>query len=368
MLHPNLPGSRPTESPQQMKRTIPFLIVLSLIFAACGSEAEETTTTTSSSTTMAVAAETTTTSTSTTTTTLPPGPSSPLTGLESEYPDQLDRRVVAIKIDNHANARPQSGLETAAAVYELPVEASLTRFIAMFHDQDSTYVGPNRSGRPTDPTLVKPLGATFVISGAQPWVQSVINNYDVDWFGEVRGPSFRISSRRAPHNLYLNTLLVRAEADRRGFPDDPPPDMFTWGEFPADAEPATEIFFDWTSVTKITWKWNGSGYERYIGETTHDWISEDGETTEPIEMDTLIVIYAGRYTASGSSGSAVPAMDAVGTGLVQVFSGGKVVEGTWSRDSADELFVLTNADGSTLEVPPGRPWINIFPDNRTVTW
>ena len=344
-----------------MKRSIPLLISLSLVFAACGSKAEETTTTTS--TTIAVAAETTTTSTSTTTTTtLPPGPSSPLTGLESEYPDQLDRRVVAIKIDNHANAQPQSGLETAAAVYELPVEASLTRFIALFHDQDSTYVGPNRSGRPTDPTLVKPLGATFVISGAQPWVQSVINNY------EVRGPSFRISSRRAPHNLYLNTLLVRAEADRRGFPDDPPPNMFTWGEFPADAEPATEIFFDWTSVTKITWKWNGSGYERYIGENTHNWIAQDGGATGPIEMDTLIVIYATRYTASGSTGSAVPAMDAVGTGVVQVFSGGKVVEGTWARESADELFVLTNDDGSTLEVPPGRPWINIFPDNRTVTW
>lgn len=352
-----------------MKRILPLVTVLSLLFIGCGSNADETTTTTAPTTTIAVAAPTTTTSTSTTTTTtLPPGPSSPLTGMESENPDLLDRRVVAVKIDNHANARPQSGLETAAAVYELPVEASLTRFIALFHDQDSTYVGPNRSGRPTDPTLVAPLGATFVISGAQPWVQSVINNYDVDWFGEVRGPSFRISSRRAPHNLFVDTVKIREEADRRSFPDDPPQDMFTWGELPATAEPATEIFFDWTSVTKITWKWNGSGYERYIGETTHNWISQDGETTEPVETDTLIVLYARRYTASGSTGSAVPAMDTVGTGVVQVFAEGKVVEGTWSRESADELFVLTAADGSVLEVPPGRPWINIFPDNRTVTW
>lgn len=350
-----------------MKRLIPLSLALTLLLVACGSDAEETTTT--STTTPVVATTITTTSTSTTTTTTrAPGPTSPLTGLESANPDLLDRRVVAIKIDNHADARPQSGLETAAAVYELPVEASLTRFIALFHDQDSQYVGPNRSGRPTDPTLVAPIGATFVISGGQPWVQGVLNKYDVNWFGEIRGPSFRVSTRRAPHNLYVNTELVRAEADRREFDDVPPPDMFTWGEFPADAEEATEILFDWSSSTKVTWTWNGSGYERSTGGTTQDWISQDGETQEPIEMDTLIVLYARQYTASGSTGSAVPALETVGTGLAQVFAGGKVVEGTWTRASADELFVLTTEDGSILEVPPGRPWINIFPDNRTVTW
>lgn len=349
-----------------MKRTLTALLALAMVLSACGSDAAEPTTTVPSTTT--TAAPTTTTSSSTTTTTLPPGPTSPLTGLESANPDLLDRRVVAIKIDNHWNARPQSGLETAAAVYELPVEASLTRFIALFHDQDSPYVGPNRSGRPTDPTLVAPLGATFVISGAQPWVQGVINKYDVDWFGEIRGPSFRISSRRAPHNLYVNTELVRAEADRRGFDDVPPPDMFTWGAFPADAPPATEILFSWSGDTTVTWTWNGSGYERNTDGATQDWISQDGETQEPITVDTLIVIYARRYIASGSTGSSVPAMETVGSGKAQVFANGQVVEGTWTRSSADDLFLLTAEDGTVLEVPPGRPWINIFPDNRTISW
>ncbi len=363
-----LANRRPIKGRYPMKRLISLSLALSLLFVACGSDTEETTTTSTTTTVIATTTTTTTTSTTTTTTTLPPGPTSPLTGLESVNPDLLDRRVVAIKIDNHANARPQSGLETAAAVYELPVEASLTRFIALFHDQDSPYVGPNRSGRPTDPALVAPLGATFVISGAQSWVQGVLNTYDVDWLGEIRGPSFRISGRRAPHNLYVNTELVRTEADRRGFDDLPPPDMFTWGEFPPDAEAATELFFDWSSSTKVAWTWNGSGYERSTGGATQDWVSQDGETRQPIEMDTLIVLYARKYTASGSTGSAVPAMETVGTGLAQVFAGGKVVQGTWTRASADELFVLTTEDGNVLEVPPGRPWINIFPDNRTVTW
>lgn len=61
-------------------------------------------------------------------------------------------------------------------------------------------------------------------------------------------------------------------------------------------------------------------------------------------------------------------MDTVGTGMALVFSGGEVVEGLWSRDDASELFSLTLDDGETLHVPPGRPWISIFPDNRTITW
>ena len=354
-----------------MKRLIP-LIALSLVFLACGSDAEEPAAVTTTPTTLAAAAPITTTSTTstttTTTTTLPPGPTSPLTGLESENPDLLARRVLAVKIDNHWNARPQSGIEQAAAVYELPVEANLTRFIALFHDQDTTYLGPNRSGRPTDPTLVSPLDATFVISGAQNWVQSVIRNYGVNFIGEIRGPSFRISSRYAPHNLYVNTELVREEADRRDFENDPPPDMFVWGSLPDNTEEAIEIFFDWSSDSKVTWTWNGTVYERNTGGETHDWVSEDGETREPIQTDTLVVIYARKYTASGSSGSAVPAMDTVGTGMALVFSGGEVVEGLWSRDDASELFSLTLDDGETLHVPPGRPWISIFPDNRTITW
>ena len=50
-----------------------------------------------------------------------------------------------MKIDNHWDARPQSGIQEADAVYELPVESGLTRFIALFHQSDSAYLGPMRS-------------------------------------------------------------------------------------------------------------------------------------------------------------------------------------------------------------------------------
>ncbi len=311
----------------------------------------------------------TTTSTSTTTTTVPKGPVSPLDGLPVEDPTLVDRRVLAVKIDNHWDARPQSGIQEADAVYELLVEAGLTRFIALFHQSDTAYLGPMRSGRPTDPTLLKPLGATFAISGAQDWVINRIVSAGVSIIGEVRPATHRISSRYAPHNLYVDTAALREYADEHGYADDPPPDLFAWDPWTDEpGEDATSITFDWSPGFEVRWDWTGEHYLRYTGGDPHAWMPQDGDP-EQISTDTLVVIFARRYTASPSgAGSSVPAMETVGTGRALVFSGGEVREGTWSRDSIEVPFELANPEGSVLTVPPGRPWISVFPDGRSVTW
>lgn len=348
-----------------MHRLSLVFVLMLIIVAGCSNATAETTTTALAVSTSTTAAPTTTAPPTTTTTIVLP--SSPLNGLPAEDPALLDRRVIAIKIDNHWNARPQSGLNQADAVFELPVEASLTRFIALFHDNDSEFVGPMRSGRPTDPTLLRPLGATFVISGAQDWVIARINAAGVPLIGEVRPETFRVGSRYAPHNLYANSELLRGRADDRSYPDDPPQKLFELGEF-AGGEPATEIFFDWSGTTQVTWKWDGNRYQRWTGGDYQTWIDGSGEESGPIEADTLVVLFATRYTAAGSSGSAVPAMETVGSGVALVFAAGEVRQGTWSRDTIEEPFLLEDAEGGEMIVPVGVPWINVFPDSRQVTW
>ena len=61
--------------------------------------------------------------------------------------------VIGIKNDNNVRARPQSGPQSADAVVEVLVEGGMTRFINIFYQSDTTYHGPIRSARPTDPTL-----------------------------------------------------------------------------------------------------------------------------------------------------------------------------------------------------------------------
>lgn len=350
-----------------MRRLFLPLLALSLIAAACsGDEPAASTSTTPITTTTT---STTTTPPTTTTTTIPEavGFPSPLNGLLHENEAELERRVMAVKIDNHWDARPQSGLQEADAVMELLVEGGLTRFISLFHSADSDYLGPIRSGRPTDPTLLKPLGATFTISGASEWVLTRIRSYGVPMIGEVRPQTFRIPERRAPHNLYGDTSLLRAHADERGISNDPPPPLFTFGEVPPGASSAERVELDWSNSSTVVWEWDGERYLRFNGEDPHEWRTAEEETGQ-VSVDTLVVMKGRFYFFPAPYGAALPSIDMVGRGEVLVFSQGKVYDGTWERATDTDPFVFTDASGEPLEVPSGIPWISFFPDTRTIRW
>ncbi len=300
----------------------------------------------------------------------PEGVPGPLNGILHDAED-LEQRVIAVKIDNHARARPQSGVEQADAVYETLVEAGLTRFIALFHTSSPTYVGPNRSGRPTDGGLVRPLGATFVISGAQDWVMAGLNRAGAHLIVDPRGGvTYRIGSRSAPHNLYVDVEASRAEADRRGYPDDPPlQPMFTfedWGD--AVGLPASALILDWSRTTDVRWEWDGAMWRRLHDGQQAATVTGDGDASQ-IGADVLVVLEAPTYTASSGSGSGtpVPALDTVGSGRALVLGPGRIVEGEWRRDNLAEPFTLTDGDGDVITVPPGRSWISVFPAGRPIT-
>ena len=353
-----------------------LVLALALFAAACNSSdtADTTTTTTApaTTTTTTVAATTTaaptTTVAPTTTTTLAPSAAT-INGLPAED-DLIDRRVVAVKIDNHPKARPQSGLQSADTVYEILVEGGLTRFIAMFHQSDDNYVGPNRSGRPTDATIVRPLGAPFQISGAQRWIQNIFTQKGIDTIYETRATTFRIPQRRAPHNLYADTERIRAYANEQGWPDEAPPALYLYNSEPTPATATAErIEFDWSNQPNVVWTWDGESYLRSNANDPHEWVDEEGETGQ-VAFDTLVVIEARRYSASApdGGGSPVPATDTVGSGNATVFFGGDVVEGTWERGTDEDVIRLFAQDGSDLVLPPGRVWTSIFPDGRALTW
>ncbi len=354
--------------------TLMFLLVLvAVIASACTSSGADTTTTSTTLAPVTTIATTTvpetTTTVAETTTTTDPGPaiSDGINGLEAEDASNLDRRVVVVKIDNARNARPQSGLMDADIVYEILVEGGLTRFAAAFQSTDVEYVGPVRSGRPTDAEVVKPLDAAFQVSGAQPWVQDIFSSQGVHVIYDNGRSTWRENHRSAPHNLYSSTVIIRDIADENNWADETPGNAFVFGEPTESTEEATEIELDWSEHPTVRWVWNGEVYERYNADTPHEWVTEDGET-DIVTTPMVVVLIGDRYTASGSSGSSVPAIHTIGTGAAQVFRDGTVIEGTWSRDSIDDMFVLTDADGEAIVLPPSKMWVAIFPDNRTVSW
>ena len=360
-----------------MRTPLAVLVVLGMLLPACSPEDEAVeTTSTSDPTTTSVDVDTTAGSTTTTTiatTTTEAGERSPINGVVVESPELLDRRVLAVKIDNHPRANPQSGIDQADMIIELMVEG-ITRYLTIWHQSDSEYLGPMRSGRPTDPSLLVAFNEpTFAISGAQDWVQQLIRSKDVHLIGEVGSPqTFRVSGRSAPHNLYVDTVALREYADDRDYPNDPPDgSLWSFGPMPDSAAVAEQVAIDFSGNTVI-WDWDAEEemwYRTGYGEES-TYRNQEGEEFR-LGANVMVALYVDQYTVSppsGASGSALPSSRTTGSGQAFVFADGKVLEGTWERETESDWFRLTDENGEIMMVPPGKVWVSLVPANRGLTY
>ena len=358
--------------------------MIALVFVACSTTSEETitvdttTTTEAPSTTVQQAEESTTTTDPTIEYVFDVEKMSPFTGKELPPETWLKRpkRVIAFKIDNNIKARPQSGLQEADAVHEILVEGGMTRFLAFFYDNTSKYLGPIRSARPTDPTMVRPYGGTLVVSGATAGLIPSIRELGVPVLEEQSSPvMFRISSRNAPHNLYADTELVRQRIEDRGFYflQPGPGPLYPFGLNQNNwNDGADKITIKYSEFTTVIWKLDGDKYSRFIIDnysdnneaTAHNFISQDGNYTDILKTETIVVIQGPLYKDKATT---LPSVLTVGVGNAYVINQGKYIEGSWRRGDITEPFVLTDINGNDIEVPPSTQWVHILPNEGKVS-
>ena len=358
--------------------------MIAIVFVACSTTSEDpvavdtTTTTEAPSTTVQQAEESTTTTEPTIEYVFDVEKMSPFTGKELPPETWLKRpkRVIAFKIDNNIKARPQSGLQEADAVHEILVEGGMTRFLAFFYDNTSKYLGPIRSARPTDPTMVRPYGGTLVVSGATAGLIPSIRELGVPVLEEQSSPvMFRISSRNAPHNLYADTELVRQRIEDRGFYflQPGPGPLYPFGLNQNNwNDGADKITIKYSEFTTVIWKLDGDKYSRFIIDnysdnkeaTAHNFISQDGNYTDILKTETIVVIQGPLYKDKATT---LPSVLTVGVGNAYVINQGKYIEGSWRRGDITEPFVLTDINGNDIEVPPSTQWVHILPNEGLVS-
>lgn len=342
-----------------ISRLLPLLLLLAVIAAACGGGGDDEATEDATPSPEATEEPTATAEPTEVPTATPvefdfdlTSPRSPLNGMPIDEPSTT--RLLTVKIDNHPNARPQSGIQHADMMIEIYVEG-ITRFLSVWQDSDAETLGPIRSMRPTDFAIQNSWSSLFVNSGGQGWVQAIGNASNVQWRQEPPG-TFRIGSRSAPHNLYGNTESLR-ELNNRGDYDEPLDPLWTFGVMPDDADEATEIVNTWPQNHTTQWSWNGSEYEKSTSGVPHTYLDDDLEE-QRLTADTLVMLEMDITTQSGGAGTtAVPVSRTTGSGVAWVFADGKVISGTWERESDTEWFTFTADDGGDLVVPPGRLWL-----------
>ena len=83
--------------------------------------------------------------------------------------------LVAVMIENSSDARPQSGLDKAAVVYEALAEGGITRYMAIApKTTDAKEFGPVRSARPYFVSYASAYHPLYVHAGGSPQALSML--------------------------------------------------------------------------------------------------------------------------------------------------------------------------------------------------
>ncbi|MDH6108664.1 hypothetical protein P3T36_002415 [Kitasatospora sp. MAP12-15] len=282
---------------------------------------------------------------------------SPLTGL----PGQAGR-ILAVKIDNIVNARPQTGVNSAAVVYAIEVEGGISRFLAVYdsnHLPPGDAIGPVRSARESDLPILQQYGKVdFAYSGALTRFLPVLAAADVFNASPQQDSSyFRGSNNIAPYNLY-----VRPSGILHDFPDAAPAkDIgFRFGPAPEGGTP-TDTFTARMPAASFTFTWSAA-QGKYL-------VAMDGKaamTTDAGQMGapTIVVQKVAETTSPrgfmDSPGVLSPYAPTVGSGAATILRDGKAYQGSWSRTDPNSGTSFSYA-GQPLNFHPGQVWVVLEP-------
>ena len=303
-----------------------------------------------------VVVTTTTTSTSipAVTTTLPEGAPPSTEAPEEEIPPG----VTAVVVDNHPDARPQIGLAAADLILETPVEAGMTRFTAFFAAEPPELVGPVRSLRPVSADLLSLFQPVVFATGGQPFVTGSVSATGATIVTPDASIAFQSLERPQPHHVFVSPSVdVPAGV---AFPA--PWETGDW----VGGDPMTEISLPVSGG--ISWLFEDGAYVRYGEEQPFQIQAAVDADLEPLTRDTLIVMVAHQKSAGYTDGGGldVPTFDVVGGGDLFVLHNGELIEGSWSRLSQAEDYVLTDEAGELIPIPAGFLYWAIVPDGQPI--
>jgi hypothetical protein len=338
--------------------------------------------------------------TSTLTPTLPPiirvGPDNlpdyvnQLTGMIVVNPGLLDRRPIAVKVPNYPQSvYPQSGLSMADQIFEYHLEQGLTRFIAIFYGNDTTRVGPIRSGRNFDAHIVQMYNAAYVFNlayreeGNEPldvygYLESLIDKRLL----VVEPPSCtsymcRDDSILSYNNLFGNTFNISKLITQRGI-DNGRQDLatnFFYSLGGRGRQRASVIHVDYSYANYAYWQYNQTTnqYYRYQGniDLTKDKEPEyilltDANNDQPIVADNVVILFVPHKFIYKSGLSEVFDIQLTDRGDAYIFRNGSAFEAIWERREVNKPLYLLTPEGLNFPLKPGITFFQVLNTTSTI--
>lgn len=301
-------------------------------------------------------------------------------------------RPLGVMIENHENARPQSGINSADVTYEAVAEGGITRTLNVFYCQPPVQVGPIRSARTYfldfiseygDHPLYTHVGGANTSGPAD--ALSQIDEYGWGGYNDLNQfsigfPTFWRDYNRlghdtaTEHTMYSTTdKLWKFAADSRGLTNvdkkgTPWTDGFVPYSFKDDA-PSSERaakqsihleFWEGYGAYAVDWTYDPATnlYMRKNGGAPHI----DRDTNKQLFTKNVVVMYMVESHANdGYEDNAHLLYKTTGSGKAEFFMNGKEVKGTWSKDSRTDRTTFKDASGNEIKFTRGKIWFEILP-------
>lgn len=263
--------------------------------------------------------------------------------------------ALVVKVDNVPQARPQTGLGAASVVYVEPVEGGLTRLAAVYTGALPQVIGPVRSARETDVSLLASYGRPVVAySGAAGELSGLLARASVVHASPRQAPGayFRDPGRPSPHNLYVrpSALPTRPDTSAETVP--------RTGPLPADGEPVRGYRADFPADS-YDFVWSSRGWQVRLNGTPLT-STESG----PLHAGTVVVqrvAVRGGLVGKDASGNRSPVAVTVGSGDAVLLRDGRRFDARWTRPDAASPVRFSTPEGAPLPMAPGPVWVLLVP-------
>lgn len=323
---------------------------------------------------------------------------SPLNGVlysQEQMAYLLKRRPLGVMIENHLEARPQSGLSSADVVYEVVAEGGITRFLAIYWGVfDDFIIGPVRSARTYYLDWISEYDGLYAhvggahcdantghgcLNGAPADALGQIGQYGIRSLNQffVGFPTYwrdydRMGRRVATEHTVYSTpdkLWEQAKEWEWGAVDgegnDWQEDFVSWpfkDGVPDQAVASQTIefgFWEGYGDYQVRWEYDQTGnvYRRFNGGQSH----QDLNTGQQVTAKNVVVQFMSEASANdGYPNNLHLLYGTIGQGKAIVFQDGKEIAGKWVKKDRESRTRFYDSLGEEIEFNRGLIWIEIL--------
>lgn len=305
------------------------------------------------------------------------------------------RRPLAVMIENSTDARPQSGLIRADAVYEIVAEGGITRFMGIFYcdaQRDDVVLAPVRSARTYfvdyasgynypmyvhvgGANLPGPTDALGQINQYGWALENDVNQFSVGYPTFIRNSARLGRDVATEHTMETTTEKLWEVATDREWTNMSPARRVGARQIPATdwkdgfTPPQTEEgaagsgsvasisheFWSGYADFAVSWQYDQTSntYKRSMGGASHT----DLESAQQLAVSNVIVILTTERGPLNENKHML--YTTTGTGKALIFKNGEAIEARWSKPTREAQLTFVDSKGAAVPLVAGKQWISV---------